>query len=601
MDIIAGGKEDFDETTADFQDGTLTDVEAVDNSLKLVDSGTSGTDIESFESGWGNWNDYVYSWYIHSGGTSTGSTGPSSAYDGDHYVCREIEDYDGGVTETLGYDIGQTASGTISFYYHMYGEDHGTLTLQADNGSWIDLWTVSGDQGDHWNFVSKDFEGCSGFRFMYETADGYKGDLGLDKITVDYASYDYKTSGSRITELDTSNVVTTTGHYIEWLADVPTDTSLTIESSVDGKSTWQTCTNGDPIPNYTESVDKIYVKQTFSTSDSSKSPSLIKLGVYAPASRISSITIDDTTVQEVTIDGTTAWKYTTARRSPGPSVPIATSHGGDMAFYGEVPPSEFPNLDNGNAFNGSNLMDYFGLTAGTEQPYAASEPFLKFKYTIQPDDENYGVFGRNERILFIPKRTLRYDVSWEDIYNAGLVYGGYYPNTQIDVADEIVSGRDTRVNFNDGSQARIRLPRSLIFNGDDKSERDINYNGTYNHMDEWDALLFSTHQMAVDCEGTDWSEYDVSVDCSILEQLNHGLGSGTNKQYSDADLGGSLDNGGYSWMMEFEWYYYDGTWSSGWEKRERKMRHSNFTDKNSLEPEHRHSSHGYRPVLDWVE
>lgn len=99
----------------------------------------------------------------------------------------------------------------------------------------------------------------------------------------------YAESGTRISPiLDLSPVGTAASSSISWNATVPADTSLTIETnlSLDGGETWQgwqAVTNGGAIPGITEGTDlsnaRLQVRQTLSTTDTTVTPQLHSLTV----------------------------------------------------------------------------------------------------------------------------------------------------------------------------------------------------------------------------------------------------------------------------------------------------------------------------------
>src|SRR5690606_37233952 len=78
-----------------------------------------------------------------------------------------------------------------------------------------------------------------------------------------------------LTPVDVSSVGTAAGSIIEWKADTPTSTSITIETSLDG-STWTPVTNGGSfIPGGTDLTGKsVYIRGTLKTTDTSVSPAL---------------------------------------------------------------------------------------------------------------------------------------------------------------------------------------------------------------------------------------------------------------------------------------------------------------------------------------
>ena len=93
--------------------------------------------------------------------------------------------------------------------------------------------------------------------------------------------------------------------------------------------------------------------------------------------------------------------------SVGNSKPIKSvvSHDGkiptfyNVDYYGEIPASEF--------FSGDELSTLLGVTHGE----------------LQNSDTDWFKFGLGDKILFIPKMTIRHSISWDHLYSEGLVYG----------------------------------------------------------------------------------------------------------------------------------------------------------------------------------
>ncbi|MCK4563918.1 MAG: hypothetical protein KAU94_04520 [Verrucomicrobia bacterium] len=105
-----------------------------------------------FRVGLGRWgpdatSDFDWSW--HSGPTGSWYTGPSGAHDRDWYVYTEASypNY-GGKTAILEaeFDISSPAEPMISFRYHMFGGNMGTLRLEVYNEQysfWETQWSKS--------------------------------------------------------------------------------------------------------------------------------------------------------------------------------------------------------------------------------------------------------------------------------------------------------------------------------------------------------------------------------------------------------------------------------------------------------------------------
>lgn len=120
--------------------------------------------------------------------------------------------------------------------------------------------------------------------------------------------------------------------------------------------------------------------------------------------------------------------------SPGSKVLIRG--GANAGFYGFVQPSEMGLITNNpaenQAYNGANLALALGLSAGTS--FNPNIPLMKFAY--------------EGKTLFMPLTGYRYSVSWDSIYNAGIVF---------DTADEGFlppagrSGSGLSINASDNS------------------------------------------------------------------------------------------------------------------------------------------------------
>lgn len=150
---------------------------------------------------WYNPREDNQDWIITSGITDTENTGPTGDInDGGHYIYVESNPElcgENNVAALLSQcmDIKSNASGCdMSFYYHMFGSDIGTLSLElsTDQGAtWNKLFEVMGNQGNQWyrkTLSLNSFDGQQGiFRFKATTANGVFGDIALDQIEF-YAS-----------------------------------------------------------------------------------------------------------------------------------------------------------------------------------------------------------------------------------------------------------------------------------------------------------------------------------------------------------------------------------------------------------------------------
>jgi len=190
---------------------------------------------------------------------------------------------------------------------------------------------------------------------------------------------------------------------------------------------------------------------------------------------------------------------------PGPIELIA----GDMTagFFGEVPTSEL--------ITGDDLATAIGLTAGTSQ--FSNEPWLKF--------------ALDDNIIYVAKKPYRHTVSWENIYQAGAVYGtndnGYNPSggNRLQDANITVDGFSLDVTLLRGTNTD---PAIFTSNGFDMD---------YTHTSEWNRLMYPIHS------GIHTDSRNPSTPSIPYAQW---------ATYSDGDLivDYRTGNGSYSWVQE---------------------------------------------------
>lgn len=143
---------------------------------------------------WKNAKSNSSDWIINRGQTLTSFTGP----DGDKnirgayvYIENQLSRCSEELTINLVSDCltkPESNDCAISFYYHMYGQDIGSLALEyaIDSTNWILLWEKQGDQGEQWHFEVLSLDdmieyGRLRFRAV-KLKDGLRGDIALDHI-----------------------------------------------------------------------------------------------------------------------------------------------------------------------------------------------------------------------------------------------------------------------------------------------------------------------------------------------------------------------------------------------------------------------------------
>jgi MAM domain, meprin/A5/mu/SprB repeat/Secretion system C-terminal sorting domain/Pregnancy-associated plasma protein-A len=99
-----------------------------------------------------------FNWTRRSGSTPTTLTGPSGAYNGSRYWYTEAS---GGnapnktaiLKTSKCLTLNAMTNPVFEFYYHMYGNQMGSLSVEIslDNEqNWVSVWTLSGSQGNQW-------------------------------------------------------------------------------------------------------------------------------------------------------------------------------------------------------------------------------------------------------------------------------------------------------------------------------------------------------------------------------------------------------------------------------------------------------------------
>lgn len=156
--------------------------------------------LETFDSGIGNWTQNTGddgNWSLDANGTQSADTGPSDDITGNgNYLYTEASTNGLGSNATViltspCYVLSGLTEAYFSFYYHMYGTDVGTLTLEitSDDGvNWLNIFSASGDIGNQWNVENIDLSSYLGqtvkFRFIGTTGNGWSSDIAIDHIGI---------------------------------------------------------------------------------------------------------------------------------------------------------------------------------------------------------------------------------------------------------------------------------------------------------------------------------------------------------------------------------------------------------------------------------
>lgn len=170
--------------------------DAFNDCNSLCQDGNCGSAFTS--SGWKNTvgGGDADDWSVRSGSTPTFNTGPA----GDHtsgtgkYLFVESSGCNNNqlTFNTPCFDLSPLNSPFLLFWYHMFGTDQGSLTLEINDGSgWTPLWTKSGDQGNQWLPGTVGLSAYAGqivqFRMVGVSGAGILSDFAVDDFQISEA------------------------------------------------------------------------------------------------------------------------------------------------------------------------------------------------------------------------------------------------------------------------------------------------------------------------------------------------------------------------------------------------------------------------------
>jgi gliding motility-associated-like protein len=182
-----------------------------------------------------------FAWEARTGGTPSGSTGPSAAAVGTHYFYTEASSGSTGNTAELVspvFDLSTLTDLRLKFFYHMYGAAMGSLHVDVFDGlSWVnDFYVITGQQqtsnGAAWILEDLDidaYQGVSNFmvRFRGIRGTSFTSDMAIDEfeITGNLCPQPINLMVSNETNDSIDISWTETGTATEWLVEaVPTGT-----------------------------------------------------------------------------------------------------------------------------------------------------------------------------------------------------------------------------------------------------------------------------------------------------------------------------------------------------------------------------------------
>ncbi len=155
---------------------------------------------KSFEPDFGSWTQETsdnIDWSLDSNTTPSSNTGPSAPTHGSNYIFTEASGNGTGYPNKMALltspciDLTGEPNAELSFDYHMYGSNMGTLEIRVstDNGSnWTTIWSKNGDQGNSWKSQSVGLSAYSGsvikLQLKGTTGSSYRSDMAIDNINI---------------------------------------------------------------------------------------------------------------------------------------------------------------------------------------------------------------------------------------------------------------------------------------------------------------------------------------------------------------------------------------------------------------------------------
>jgi len=228
-------------------------------------------------------------WGVHTGATSSISTGPSAAFDGTKYVYLETSGGATGSTDTLYFnpvDLSPLSTPTLSFWYHMYGATMGTMKVQVatlGTNTWTEVFNLSGDQGNQWNLFSTSLNSFAGqtvvMRLVGVRGTSFTSDMAIDDVNFDDAPANDATITDFIAPIiGGCNVLSTNETVTVEIANFGSDTltSATVTLTINGAQVASGTFSGVIPPNGTSNY-------TFPQGIDLSAQGLINIGVSASA------------------------------------------------------------------------------------------------------------------------------------------------------------------------------------------------------------------------------------------------------------------------------------------------------------------------------
>ncbi len=166
----------------------------------VCDGITSFPYRKSFEPDFGSWTQETsdnINWSLDSNTTPSSSTGPSAPTHGSNYIFTEASGNGTGYPNKVALltspciDLSNQTDIELTFDYHMYGSNMGTLEIRVstnDGNNWTTIWSQNGNKGNSWKSTTINLSSYSGsvvkLQLKGTTGSSYRSDMAIDNVNI---------------------------------------------------------------------------------------------------------------------------------------------------------------------------------------------------------------------------------------------------------------------------------------------------------------------------------------------------------------------------------------------------------------------------------
>jgi hypothetical protein len=274
---------------------------------------------------------------------------------------------------------------------------------------------------------------------------------------------------------------------------------------------------------------------------------------------------------DIVNDGSDEFYYSKTDSNSGNALPAVGGENTDWKWIG-----------NGILTDGPTVSSGIGLSAGTA--FNDTAGWLKFYVGPNADCNKDGV----AKVLFIAKETLRNNLSWDDIYLAGAVYGTG-DNGTANASTGTSATQDAQVTYG-GYTFKVRLLTGSATDPAAEGYDNQQCSDDAGAGSEWNDLLYRVHTDVPDC-----GDPTIGMPGGNETTRHGGPQDGTNwASYTNAELQvyySDAGDGTYCWCQE-----------QGNDTSRRVRRGGNgvaYFDTNTAD--NTNTNNGWRPVLEMIQ